>query len=65
MLKRVGSNANTLFAVLGLPSGIPRLDMLLNGLNVGLHLLGGPPGMGKTTLALQIAAHVSKDVLVL
>src|SRR5262249_15525265 len=49
-------------AVLGLPSGIPHLDMLSNGLNVGLHLLGGPPGMGKTTLALQIAAHVSKDV---
>ena len=49
-------------AVIGLPSGIPRLDMLLNGLDVGLHLLGGPPGMGKTTLALQIAAHVSKDV---
>ncbi len=49
-------------AVLGLPSGIHRLDMLLNGLNAGLHLLGGPPGMGKTTLALQIASHVSQDV---
>jgi len=31
-------------------------------LDVGLHLLGGPPGMGKTTLALQIAASVSRDV---
>ncbi|MEE8290705.1 MAG: DnaB-like helicase C-terminal domain-containing protein [Candidatus Tectomicrobia bacterium] len=49
-------------AVLGLPTGIGRLDGLLNGLDVGLHLLGGPPGMGKTTLALQIAASVSRDV---
>jgi replicative DNA helicase len=52
-------------AVLGLPSGFARLDMLLNGLNVGLHLLGGPPGMGKTTLALHIATHVSKEVPVI
>ena len=41
--------------VTGIESGIHRLDEILNGLNTGLHLLAGGPGMGKTTLALQIA----------
>ncbi len=49
----------------GLPMGISRLDDLLNGLNEGLHLLGGPPGMGKTTLAWQIATHVARETPVL
>lgn len=49
-------------AILGVPSGIPSLDEALNGLNEGLYLLGGPPGVGKTTLALQIAAHVTRDI---
>jgi replicative DNA helicase len=48
-----------------LPTGISRLDDLLNGLNEGLHLLGGPPGMGKTTLAWQIATHVARETPVL
>ena len=51
--------------VQGLPTGIARLDELLNGLRDGLYLLGGPPGMGKTTLAWQIAAHVARDAPVL
>jgi len=40
-------------AVLGVPTGVAQLDNLLGGLNEGLYLLAGPPGMGKTTLALQ------------
>jgi len=49
-------------AVLGVPTGLGQLDSLLGGLNDGLHLLAGPPGMGKTTLALQIAAAATQDV---
>jgi replicative DNA helicase len=49
-------------AVLGVPTGLLQLDSLLGGLNDGLHLLAGPPGMGKTTLALQIAAAATTDV---
>jgi replicative DNA helicase len=48
-------------AVLGLRTGVPRVDALLSGLNRGLHLLGGPPGMGKTTFALQAALHVARE----
>src|SRR2546430_5906116 len=49
-------------AVLGVPTGLAQLDNLLGGLNEGLYLLAGPPGMGKTTLALQIAAAATPDV---
>jgi replicative DNA helicase len=49
-------------AVLGVPTGLAQLDSLLGGLNDGLYLLAGPPGMGKTTLALQIAAAATRDV---
>jgi replicative DNA helicase len=49
-------------AVLGVPTGLAQLDSLLGGLNEGLYLLAGPPGMGKTTLALQVAAAATKDV---
>lgn len=51
--------------VQGLPTGITHLDDMLNGLNEGLHLLGGPPGMGKTTLAWQMATHATRAVPVL
>jgi replicative DNA helicase len=46
--------------VMGLLTGIAGLDVALNGLSQGLYILAGPPGMGKTTLALQIAADVAK-----
>lgn len=44
----------------GLPTGIPRLDNRIGGLQEGLSLLAGAPGVGKTTLALQTAGHVSR-----
>jgi len=49
-------------AVLGVPTGVAQLDNLLGGLNEGLYLLAGAPGMGKTTLALQLAAAATTDV---
>jgi replicative DNA helicase len=52
----------TVSAVLGVPTGLAQLDSLLGGLTDGLHLLAGPPGMGKTTLALQIAAAATREV---
>ena len=45
--------------VLGLPTGISRLDNLLGGLQEGLTLLAGAPGVGKTTFALQLAGTVA------
>src|SRR5438093_1843350 len=49
-------------AVLGVPTGVAQLDNMLGGLTAGLYLLAGPPGMGKTTLALQVAAAATPDV---
>lgn len=52
-------------AVLGLPTSIKRLDNLISGLNAGLYLLAGGPGVGKTTFALQMAATVTREVPVI
>jgi replicative DNA helicase len=49
-------------AVLGVPTGLAHLDHLLGGFTEGLYLLAGAPGMGKTTLALQLAAAATTDV---
>jgi replicative DNA helicase len=49
-------------AVLGVPTGLAHLDHLLGGFTEGLYLLAGAPGMGKTTLALQLAAAATVDV---
>ncbi len=48
--------------VLGLATGIPRLDGLLSGLQRGLYLLAGAPGVGKTTFSLQLALHAAREV---
>src|SRR5206468_6138483 len=49
-------------AVLGVPTGLAQLDNMLGGFNEGLYLLAGAPGMGNTTLALQVAAAATTDV---
>jgi replicative DNA helicase len=49
-------------AVFGVSTGFTGLDEALGGLTEGLYLLGGPPGMGKTTWALQLAAHATREV---
>src|SRR5262252_6585636 len=49
-------------AVLGVTTGLTQLDNILGGFSEGLYLLAGPPGMGKTTLALQGAAAATRDV---
>jgi replicative DNA helicase len=51
--------------VLGLLTGIRKLDEILGGLNGGLYFLGGPPGVGKTSFALQVANVVAKDTPVI
>ena len=50
----------------GLKTGFAQLDRALNGLFPGLYVLGALPGLGKTTLALQMADQISssgRDVL--
>ena len=45
----------------GLPTGLPDLDKTILGLNAGeLILIAARPGMGKTSMALNIALHVGK-----
>src|ERR1019366_3960336 len=51
--------------VMGLLTGIRKLDERLGGLNEGLYILGGPPAVGKTTFALQVSNVVAKDTPVI
>ena len=50
-----------------LPTGIVDLDAVLGGgiLPAGVMLLAGQPGIGKSTLLMQVAAHVSEQHAVL
>lgn len=50
-----------------LPTGIADLDTVLGGgiLPSGVMLLAGQPGIGKSTLLMQVAAHVSEQHAVL
>jgi replicative DNA helicase len=42
-------------------TGIGRLDVILGGLGSGLYILGGPPGVGKTSFALQVSTTVAES----
>lgn len=43
----------------GIPTGLGRLDQILNGFNEGLHVLAAGPGVGKTTICTQWALHAA------
>jgi len=43
----------------GVKTGISRLDEITGGLKAGLTALAGPPGVGKTSFVLQIAADAA------
>jgi replicative DNA helicase len=43
---------------IGLESGLRGLDEILSGCNPGLHLLSGGPGVGKTSLSVQVSLEV-------
>lgn len=47
--------------VVGLPTGLRSMDRMLGGLQPGkLYLIAGRPGMGKSSLAMQIGSKVAK-----
>ena len=54
-------------SVARLSTGIADLDVVLGGgvLPAGVLLLAGQPGIGKSTLLLQVAAHISANAPVL
>lgn len=48
--------------IAGTPTGFPDLDLILGGLRGGeLIILAARPGVGKTTLAVGIAANLARD----
>ncbi len=47
--------------VLGIPTGISYLDDILGGVQRGLYVLAGGPGVGKTSFALQVAFHAAEQ----
>lgn len=55
------------YSVRRLPTGIADLDTVLGGgiLPAGVMLLAGQPGIGKSTLLMQVAAHVAEQSAVL
>lgn len=50
-----------------IPSGLPELDRVLGGglVNGSAVLIGGDPGIGKSTLLLQTVCHLSQQLKVL
>lgn len=62
-MRRIGADE----AVTRLSTGIHDLDAVLGGgiLPGGVLLLAGQPGIGKSTLLLQVASHISASVPVL
>jgi replicative DNA helicase len=59
--ERLAELAGSESAVPGLSTGLPDLDSVISGLNKSdLLLLAARPGMGKTSLALNILLHAGK-----
>jgi replicative DNA helicase len=59
--KRLAQRRATGKPVMGTPSGLAKLDQMLNGWVPGLHVLAAGPGVGKTTLCLQFAWHAAAE----
>jgi replicative DNA helicase len=62
ILERAKANKESRAAgnnTLGIPTGMSRLDNVLNGFNTGTYILAGGPGAGKTSLALQWACEAA------
>ncbi|NLT63441.1 MAG: replicative DNA helicase [Clostridiales bacterium] len=58
---QISENAASDSKIPGLPTGLADLDSTILGLNKGdLVLIASRPGMGKTSIALNIALHVAK-----
>lgn len=58
---QISENAASDNTIPGLPTGLVDLDDAILGLNKGdLVLIASRPGMGKTSIALNIAMHVAK-----
>lgn len=58
--KAIEEQAEKKSTVTGIPSGFPCLDKMTAGFQPGdLVILAARPAMGKTTLALNVAAHVA------
>ena len=50
-------------SISGMTTGFPDIDSVIMGLNNSdFILIASRPGMGKTSIALNIALHVAKDV---
>ena len=61
-LERIEELGTTGGDVTGIPTGFFRIDQLLAGLHpANLVVIAGRPGMGKSTLALNIATHVATE----
>lgn len=59
--KRQAQRRATGKPVMGTPTGLPKLDQMLNGWFPGLHVIAAGPGVGKTTLCLQFAWHAAQE----
>jgi replicative DNA helicase len=61
--KRLAHRRLTGKPFMGTPTGLPKLDQMLNGWFPGLHVIAAGPGVGKTTLCLQFAWHAAQEGL--
>ena len=62
VFESISEAASNESAIPGLATGLPELDRTMLGLNPGdFVLIAARPGMGKTSIALNIARHVGKN----